>query len=153
MSKPTLNVPGIHPSRIECEEKGGVQTVKVVRMGWIAKLDPIGVTFCFADDDGKAVMNAAIDHWRATGRLFPEPLPEPVECVCGGKGKLRIDGEVVFCGEVRCRLAANTVEQWSIMQAALKAAKEGKQNKADHAFVPCGHGHSPRCCECGEAHS
>lgn len=128
MSKPTLNVPGIDPARIECLENDGRQEVRIVNGGWVAALGLTGVSFSTRHDNAccKVAMIAAFDHWRATGRLFPEPPPEPVECVCGGKAKVRIDGEFMFCSTVSCHLRANTVEQWNIMQAALKAAKEGK---------------------------
>lgn len=147
MNKPALSVPGIDPARIECEEDGGWQRVRVDRI-CVASIDERSVpAFGFVDNlnctkDRLAVMVAAFDHWRATGRLFPEPPPEPVECVCGGKGKLQIDGEVVFCGDVSCRLAANTVAEWSVMQAALKAAKFHAATATLRGAVSVGRPHS-----------
>lgn len=127
MSKPVLNVPGIDPARIECSEEDGAQRVRLDG-GLVARIVNNCVVFDATCDDESAVMNAAIDHWRATGRLFPEPKPEPkpepVDCVCGGKGKLRIDGEFVFCSELRCKWCAPDVASWNLAMAALKAAKE-----------------------------
>lgn len=135
MSEPTLNVPGIDPARIECcTGKDGRQVVNA--MGYpVASLTLNGEVAFYANysdsirENCKKVMNAAIDHWRATGRLFPEPSPEPVECVCGilaKAGTTPDDRTFVICKSPACYLRANTVEQWNTMQAALKAAKEGK---------------------------
>lgn len=126
--KPTLHVPGVDPARIKCYVDGKVQRVWL-DSAWVACLEEAGIEFNSGDDPAsRAVMNATIDHWRATGRLFPEPTPEPVECVCGGKPKLcsSVDLPVAFvvCIGVSCNLRANTVAQWNTIQAALKAAKK-----------------------------
>jgi len=134
MNKPALSVPGIDPARIECEEDGGWQRVRVDRICVASIVERSVPAFGFVDNlnctkDRLAVMVAAFDHWRATGRLFPEPPPEPVECVCGilaKAGTTPDDRTFVICKSPTCYLRANTVEQWNVMQAALKAAKEGK---------------------------
>jgi len=135
MSKPVLSVPGIDPARIECYADSRVQMVRLDELR-IAVIDQNGPVFDGCWDRGDvfrrdaiSVMNACIDHWRATGRLFPEPPPEPVECVCGilaKAGTTPDDRTFVICKSPTCYLRANTVEQWNTMQAALKAAKEGK---------------------------
>lgn len=131
MSKPTLNVPGVDPAKIECREDARCSRVYLDGSN-IATLDSDGPLFDGCWDRGDvfrrdsiAVMNAAIDHWRATGRLFPEPKVEPVDCVCGSKVS---DGPLAVvcngCELGRCFLRANTVAEWNVIQAALKAAKK-----------------------------
>lgn len=133
--KPTLNVQGVDPARIECRtEPNGVQSIDLdnLRCAWMSSKGRAWFDGSrhpeHVASNAEAVMNAAIDHWRATGRLFPEPTPEPVECVCGGKPKLcsSVDLPVAFvvCIGVSCNLRANTVAQWNTIQAALKAAKK-----------------------------
>lgn len=129
MSKPTLNVPGVDPADIECHALPDGRQWVTFKDRQVAFLNSNGPLFdgnWITDsirDDFQKVMNACIDYWRATGRLFPEPTPQPVGCVCGGNGKLRIDGRYVFCTATPCHLGANTVDQWNIIQAALKSAK------------------------------
>ena len=128
----TLHVEGVDPTRIECmNHPGGIQTVKLKGGStWarVAYVNPnTGVVFdgSWHDDfraDAQAVMNAAIDHWRLTGRLFPEPKVEPVACVCGAKPWVGTPSGV-YCESGLCCLRANTVAQWNIIQAALKGAK------------------------------
>lgn len=73
-------------------------------------------------------MNAAIDEWRASGgkRLWPEPPPEPVDCVCGGKAEV-VEGIAVYCSGNKCFLRTNTVEEWNPMQDTLKKLKSAKE--------------------------
>lgn len=129
MSKATLSVPGVDPADIECRtDTEGVQRVKF-RDRTVSFLGPEGPWFdgnwidAKIRSDCQKVMNACIDNWRATGRLFPEPLPEPVACVCGGKAAVSQSGGDVWCANNCCQLGANNVADWNIIQAALKAKK------------------------------
>lgn len=127
-----LKVEGIDPARITCEvDQHGVCRVVLDGDCVIARLGDHGPWFdgrWMGDDfrrDTIAVMNACIDEWRASGgtRLWPEPLPEPVDCVCGTKALHGKKGPVV-CDRKGCYFAANTVAEWNAIQDMLKKMKE-----------------------------
>lgn len=136
-----LKVEGIEPSRIQCRIEDGVH---LVRLGgcYIARLEVNGnVDFygSWGDEirrDAHAVVNAAIDEWRASGgkRLWPEPPREPVQCVCGGAPMIGTDTSMLYsmvvCSRASCHLRANTVEEWNPMQDTLKKLKSAKEAKS-----------------------
>lgn len=137
-----LKVGGIDPKRITCEVyKDGVSHVYLDGDYVIARLDDHGPVFdgSWAGDfrrDAQAVMNAAIDEWRASGgkRLWPEPPPEPVDCVCGGKARIQPFGHMryVMCdlccwsGPKADRSCETVAIAWwnDVMIPALKANQE-----------------------------
>ena len=130
MSKPTLNVPGVDPADIECHTSPDGRRWVTFKDRQVAFLNSDGPSFDgnWTTDsiraDCQKVMNACIDHWRATGRLFPEPPPKPVDCVCGGEAAVSDVHGGVWCRTSNCELSANTVDQWNIIQSALQVAKK-----------------------------
>lgn len=127
---PTLHVEGVDPTRIECrtDQNGERQAVLFDRVSvatlWKSGSVEFDGIWNNVEDRTVAhkVMNACIDHWRLTGRLFPEAKVEPVACVCGAKPWVGTP-RGVYCESGLCCLRANTVAQWNIIQAALKGAK------------------------------
>ena len=135
-----LKVEGVNPDRIKCEtHDSGYQAVKldgcevaVLATGgaafncWFSKNRHERIRFRRRSEQ-EAVMNAAIDEWRASGgtRLWPEPPQEPVDCVCGWKSRLISDTDrhVFVCDRVGCIYAAYSVDEWNAIQATLKAMK------------------------------
>lgn len=124
--KPTLHVPGVDPARIVCETVSGWDRVRIDGVCVASIADDKAPAFgwnnaCQCTLDGVAVMNAAIDHWRATGRLFPEPKVGPVACVCGHEAEVGV--VQVYCHGSMCHLSANNITEWNTIQAALKEKK------------------------------
>jgi len=129
-----LKVEGVNPDRIKCVAYGERQRVDLNGIT-VADLNEYGPSFDgrWTDDDfrrdAQAVMAAAFDAWRASGgtRLWPEPPPEPVDCVCGAKARVAFDSRhVIVCNRTGCVYAAYSVAEWNPMQATLKALKGAK---------------------------